>query len=386
MAAGTPIDEFGLSDITELIHLQKKTGVLAVTDGARRVTVAFIQGMVAGCEDTTHQLKEVGDILVKEKKLTAVQLRAIQHSQEMSSEPIIAAIESSGHVSPTDVERVVAGHVKEIFMSLFLLKAGTYNFETKNVSLMPGLHAPLDTDEVMKEIQRRREEWPFLQQTIPNLLLVFGRTNLVPPGFDKEAGDFKEESEGPNSGVGLSSDERAVYVLVDGHRTVKLILEETPLSEFIVCRALSSLVSAGYIVQGETASEDVVTTQRIVRARSKAPRGALFPAAGLFLGVLLITGKLVLLWNSAEGAGHVFRGVKAHHVAATVRLAVQSFTLDRGKPPVELASLFRNGYVEESECRDPFTGGLITFTNKKLQLDIFSVGLDGIPGTADDIR
>lgn len=385
MAAGTPIDEFGLSDVTELIHLQKKTGVLIVLDGGRRVTVAFLQGLVAGCEDSTHQVTEVGDILVKEKKLTAVQLRAIQHAQEMSGEPIITAIESSGHVRPTDIERVVAGHVKEIFMSLFLLKAGTYTFEMKNISLMPGLRAPLDTDEVMREIQRRREEWPFLQQTIPNLTLVFGRTNLVPPGFDKQAGDF-EDQEGLNPGQGLSSDERAVYCLVDGHRIVKLILEETPLSEFIVCRSLSSLVSAGFIVQGDKASEDAVTNLRVVRARSKAPRGALVPAAGLILGGLLIAGKLVFLWESPEGAGHVFRVAKAHHVVATVGLGVQSFLLDRGKLPVEIGSLFRNGYLDEANCRDPFTGGLITYVNKTLPLDIFSVGPDRIPGTPDDIR
>lgn len=386
MAAGTPIDEFGLSDIAELIHLQQRTGVLLVADGTRRVMVTFIEGLIGGCEDNTHQLKEVGDILVKEKKLTAVQLRAIQHSQEMSGEPILAAIEASGHVRPTDIERVVEGHVKEIFMSLFLLKAGTYNFETKNVTLMPGLRAPLDIDEVMKEIQRRREEWPFLQQTVPNLSLVFGRTNLVPPGFDAEMGGFKEEQEGRNSAVGLSSDERMVHVLVDGHRTVKLILAETPLSEFIVCRALSSLVSAGYIVQGDTASEDTVSTQRIVRVRVKAPRRAWLPTVGFVLGLLLIGGKLVLLWDDAEGAGHAFRVAKAQHVVATVRLGVQAFSLDRGKIPVELASLFRNAYLEESTCRDPFTGGLITYVNKNLPLDIFSVGPDRIPGTPDDIR
>jgi hypothetical protein len=386
MAAGTPIDEFGLSDIAELIHLQKKTGVLTVVDGARRVTVAFTQGMIAGCEDTTHEPKEVGDILVKEKKLTAVQLRAIQHSQEMSGEPIISAIEGSGHVRPADIERVVTKHIKEIFMSLFLLKAGTYTFETKNVSMMPGLPASLDTDEVMKEVQRRREEWPFLQQTVPNLSVVFGRTNLMPPGFDKEAGDFIEETGAPRTGEGLSSDEGMVYVLVDGHRTVKLILAETPLSEFIVCRALSSLVSAGYIIQGETVSEDAVTTQRVVRVRTKAPRRGLATAGGLLLGVLLITGNQVFLWERGDGAGHAYRSAKAQQVAATVRLAVQSFSLDRGKAPVELASLFRNGYLEESDCRDPFTGGLITFINKKAYLNIFSVGPDRIPGTADDIR
>lgn len=386
MAAGTPIDEFGLSDITELIHLQEKTGVLTVVDGSRRVTVSFIQGLIAGCEDTTHPIKEVADILVKEKKLTAVQLRAIQHNQEMSGEPIIAAIEGSGHVRPADVERVVAGHIKEIFMSLFLLKTGTYTLETKNVFLMPGLRASLDTDEVLKEVRRRREEWPFLQQTIPNLSLVFGRTNLVPPGFDKEAGDFQEERAGLAAGVGLSSDERVVYVLVDGHRTVKLILEETPLSEFIVCRALSSLVSAGYIVQGETASEDAVTNQRIVRVRAKAPRQVLLPTAGLLLGILVLGVKIVSLWDSAEGAGHAFRVAKAQYVVATVGLGVQSFSLDRGKVPVELGSLFRNGYLEESGGRDPFTGGLITYVGKSVPPDIFSVGPDRVPGTPDDIR
>jgi hypothetical protein len=385
MAAGTPIDEFGLSDIAELIHLQQKTGVLLVVEGARRVTVTFIEGMVAGCEDNTHSLKEVGDILVKEKKLTAVQLRAIQHSQEISGESILAAIEASGHVRQADIERVVEGYIKEIFMSLFLLTTGTYNFETKNVTLMHGLHAPLDIDEVMKEIQRRREEWPFLQQTVPNLSLVFGRTNLVPPGFDKEMGDFKDGHEGRNAAVGLSSDERMVYVLVDGHRTVKLILAETPLSEFIVCRALSSLVSAGYIVQGDTASDDTVSTQRIVRVRVKAPRRAWLPAVGFVLGLLLMAGKVVLLGDSADGAGNAFRVAKAHHVVATVGLGVQSFSLDRGKIPVELGSLFRNGYLEEAKCRDPFTGGLITYVNK-VPIDIFSVGPDRIPRTPDDIR
>jgi hypothetical protein len=386
MAAGTPIDEFGLSDVTELIHLQRKTGTLTVLDGNRRVTVAFLEGLVAGCEDTTHQVREVGDILVKEKKLTSVQFRAIQHAQEISGEHIVTAIERSGHVKPADIERVVTGHIKEIFMSLFLLKAGTYTFEVKTISLMPGLRAPLDTDEVMKEIQRRREEWPFLQQTVPNLTLVFGRTNLVPSGFDKRAEEFKDDQEGLNPGQGLSSEEGAVYCLVDGRRTVKLILEETPLSEFIVCRSLSSLVSAGYIVQGDTASEDTVTTLRVVRAHSKAPRGALLPAAALVLGALLTAGKLLLLWDSAEDAGQVFRVAQAHHVVATVGLGVQSFLLDRGKLPVEMGSLFRNGYLDEAKCRDPFTGGLITYVNKNLPLDIFSVGPDRIPGTTDDIR
>ncbi len=389
MGAEASISETGLVDIIQLIHLQRKSGILTVVDGLRRITVSFRNGMLVGSEDPAHPIQEVGDLLVKGKKLTAVQLREIQYHQDTAKESLPLAIEKSGYVSQTEVGKAVAAHLREIFMDLFKLKAGTYGFNPQDVASMSGLVTPLSTEFLIMEGMRRLEEWPYVHKIVPNLKVVFRRTSSVPSGLDKTPAAQHVEDGSSDTVEGLSNEEISVYKLVDGDRTVKAIMEETPLSEFEVCRGLSSLASAGFIAEC-TASPTHASTSDSAFRRLLAFRRTvlveLLSTIGLISILFIVSIKLVSLWGSPEGVGQVYREAKAREAVETVRLAVKAFKLDRGKAPAELGSLVRNGYLDSDTLRDPFTGNALAYMVTNLGEDIYSAGADGVLGTTDDLR
>lgn len=389
MAADTSIGVSGLADTIQLVHLQRKSGTLTVVDGARRVTVSFRNGMVVACEDPEHPIQEVGDILVRGKKLTAAQLREIQYHQDIAKESLPVAIAKSDYAGSPDIEKAVASHIGEIFMGLFKLKSGTFQFEPKDITPMPGLITPLRTEFLMMEGVRRAEEWPYVQKIVPSLRIVFERTSQVPLGLDQDLPPPATAEDLSDSAESLSPEEIAVYKLVDGIRDVRAIMEEAPLSEFEVCRGLSSLVSAGFIVESVSASPEAQTRAQRFWIPSRFRHIAiaeLLPAASLVLIVLMISFNLELQWKGPEGAGQVFRELKAHHAVATVKIAVKAFKLDRGKAPVELGSLVRNGYIDANSLRDPFTGDALAYEVTDQEEDLHSAGPDGKLGTGDDIR
>lgn len=70
MALEGTIKDFGLPDIFQLIGLQRKTGVLTLSNDKEQVTVAFENGMVVMADSDSKRLEDrLGNVLVKQGKL-----------------------------------------------------------------------------------------------------------------------------------------------------------------------------------------------------------------------------------------------------------------------------------------------------------------------------
>src|SRR2546428_3614134 len=149
----------------------------------------------------------------------------------------------------------------------------------------------MTAESILMEGARILDEWPMIEKGIKSFSAVYRRANVeiaavpraaVPGGEDEAA-----------RGVTLNDQERSVYNLVDGKRTVQEIVERCTLSEFDTCRILFDLISRQLLDETKAAGQKAVTAAQApaVRAPREAPR--FFLAVGYLL-LVVAAGSLVM--------------------------------------------------------------------------------------------
>ena len=75
MALNGTLGDFSLTDILQLIGLQRKTGLLILRQGETEVSIAFDAGRVVGADSNVRPLEQrVGRLLVRTGRLTESRL------------------------------------------------------------------------------------------------------------------------------------------------------------------------------------------------------------------------------------------------------------------------------------------------------------------------
>ena len=86
MALEGTIKDFGLPDIFQLIGLQRKTGLLTLTNEKENVTVTFENGMVVMADSSSKRLEDrLGSVLVKQGKLSRERLENFRYKKGKTS-------------------------------------------------------------------------------------------------------------------------------------------------------------------------------------------------------------------------------------------------------------------------------------------------------------
>ena len=82
MALEGTLRDFSLSDIFQLIGLQRKTGVLTLRSAEDVVTVSFLDGKVVGADSLNKRLEDrLGQVLLKTGAVTRAELDAALKTQ-----------------------------------------------------------------------------------------------------------------------------------------------------------------------------------------------------------------------------------------------------------------------------------------------------------------
>jgi hypothetical protein len=284
MALEGTLRDFSFADILQLISLQRKTGVLTLRTEENLVTVSFQEGCIVGASTLNQHTEDmIGLILLKRGEISQQELDAALRRQEETLQRL-GRILIDHHVVPIETVRVaLQQQILQIVYRVFRWSDGEYHFSQEtDIDYDRDLLQPMAADSIIMEGARMTDEWPFIDQRIPNRNAVFRVTDPtrrleVAESEDDALGDFEFSFDGGDrsSTAGpadnqVSENQMVVYPLINGKDSVAEIILESPLIEFETCRALAELLEKGFI--REATAEEIAREMRRSLEAAKAPR------------------------------------------------------------------------------------------------------------------
>jgi len=371
MALEGTIRDFGLPDIFQLIGLQRKTGLLTLTNekDEESVTVTFENGMVVMADSSVRRLEDrLGNVLVKQGKLTRERLDDALAVQKQTLQRLGHVLVSGSAITSKDLRDALQVQVSQIVFRVFRWRDGRYLFAPSDtVDYDRENFAPMSTDFILMEGIRMVDEWPIIEKKIPSFDIVF--RPVVDPGLiDVGAGGGPDASGAerrvPSSATGrirLAADEERVFRRVDGVRTVQAIIDSTGIGEFEACRILFDFLNRNLIApagQGTAPAADEAAAGEAAVASSVpgyfvAGLVVALAVAGLVVqrsSPFAVTGLAPVLDRSYGG----LLDEAARSRLARLEHAIEAWRATHGAPPATLEDLVRAGTVDPSYLLDPW--------------------------------
>src|SRR5512135_852881 len=241
MALEGTIRDFGLPDIFQLIGLQRKTGLLSLTNERDKetVTITFEGGMVVMADSSARRLEDrLGNVLVKQGKITRERLEEALAMQRQTLQRLGHILASASAITTKDLRDALQVQISQIVFRVFRWRDGRYQFTpAENVDYDRENFAPMSTDFILMEGIRMVDEWPIIEKKIPTFDVVFRPVvdpALIEVGAGAGADGSGSERRTPASSTGrirLSPEEERVFRKVDGTRTVQGIIDATGAAE-----------------------------------------------------------------------------------------------------------------------------------------------------------
>jgi hypothetical protein len=374
MALEGTLRDFSFADILQLISLQRKTGVLTLKHEEKLVTISFVDGCIVGASSLNqHTEDRIGLILLKRGELTEHELDAALRRQEETLQRLGRILIDSRVVSPESIRIALQQQILQIVYRVFRWSDGEYHFsQERTVDYDRDLMVPMAADSIIMEGARMTDEWPFIDQRIPDRTVVLRKIDPArrfevieaeERDFDELGFSFSESpEETPRSeppADRLTRNQALVHELVNGRDSVEELVLRSSLIEFETCKALADLVDRR-IVREATPEEITRALSRETTLSAEPSRHAAIPwlaipaAALLAFSVAMIpfnTGNPVVRFRPEVWDGIVLNGVSWLRLVRVSRTAEIYFALE-GLYPESAADLLDAGYA--TEVNDPW--------------------------------
>jgi hypothetical protein len=232
------------SDILQLLATGKKTGTLQVSTTARQKEVIFSDGKIIYASSINSSEDLLGNLLLNRGKISKPDLEKAVALHKQTGRQLGATLVDMNLFDKDDVLECLKLQIEEIVYNLFSWPEGEFKFAEKALPKKMPLTVELNTMNVIMEGTRRIDEWVEIQKVLPpdNIKL-----KLAPMPKTK-----KEE-------ITISLEEFRVMALINGERTLPGLIEASTMGEFVTCRALYKLTTAGLIESaGKVAPENDV--------------------------------------------------------------------------------------------------------------------------------
>src|SRR3989475_1723291 len=272
MALKGTLKDFSLADIFQLIGIQKKTGVLTLKSDKDVVTVSFVDGCVVSADALHRRLEDrIGTVLVKSGRITEAQLQEALRIQKNTLKRMGNILVGNRFIEPDALREALQIQISQMIYRLFRWPDGEYDFtQEERVDYDKEHVVPMSAESVLMEGARILDEWPMIEKGIKSFPAVYRHANVeiapAPKGAAATAG--KDDAA---RAITLSDEERKVYQLVDGRRTVQEMVERCSLSEFDTCRLLYELIGRQLLEEVKSVSPRTVPAASPARAVYGAP-------------------------------------------------------------------------------------------------------------------
>lgn len=231
------IERFTLPEIFQLIAAGRKSGTLGIQKDDSIVMVYFKEGDIVygyGPRQTFH----LGQLLRDRGVITSGQLEeaiGIQARTENSKRLGEILIERR-FIDRADLESVVRQQIEELLYSLLSWETGSFKFYENQFPTDEEITVRISVENVILEGLRRVDEANMVRQTLPNSEAVM---------------TISASQSGRSRDVSLEAAEWNILALVDGHRSLNQICQNSPFDDQTTMSKLAQLKLAGLITQTE---------------------------------------------------------------------------------------------------------------------------------------
>ena len=222
-----------LSLVLRTLYVGRKTGLLHVTQGEERGSVCFVQGSIVYGETNITECR-MGETLVRHGLLNHWELERAREIKNVTGRRLGQVLVDLGNLDASGLEDALALQVREVLLTVFSWRDGTYRLEEHDPAFFRGYDhpLPLSMGEVILDAV-----WSITDPEI----IRFGLGNLdrvLVPASDPLL-RFQR--------ITLNSTDAFLLSRVDGGSTASQILRMAPLSAEEALRSLFGLVCTGMV-------------------------------------------------------------------------------------------------------------------------------------------
>jgi hypothetical protein len=351
---------FSLTEIFQMLGLQRKTGVLSVEGDDDTITISFLGGSVVAAESAAHRLdNRLGNLLLRAGYVSQEQLDHVLAVQRETRQRMGFLLVREGLVEPTELREALRLQISRIVYSAFRWPDGNFHFTQEGTVDYDADHmAPVSTDTVLMEAAQIVDEWPLVEKKVGDPATVYRRAPGV-EGLNLVA----NQKNAPEGTLSVSRPEAETWRWIDGRRSVSDIMERAFLSDFEVLKGTADLAARNLIEIGRVEQEVVPLAEPEPGAAAPAVRGG--RSLGLW-AVLLALGAVsaylvprnpanLLLRPSGEihEADDLAKAISLNR-AVSIERAVRIYYDSSGRYPRGLEDLVVAGILDEDALRDPY--------------------------------
>lgn len=355
MALKGSLEVFGLADILQLIHFQRKSGILTLEGDKDKVKVFFNEGNIVGAISKRRQEDaRIGKVLLKKGSLKDEDLKIALEEQRSTGRALGSILLKRGVVDEEHIKEVLTSQVTETVLQLFSWERGIYEFTPQTITLDSvgdkEVTITLDTQNLLMEGLRILDEWSLLE----------GRLTLDTV-FMRKAEAVSE----------LSKEEQEILLLVDGETDLSTIIDISGKDSFTTAKILFSLMEKG-VVEPKEAVPVIEEPAKEVK-KAKISDSSLYTVA---LAVAITISVVISISIGLFFSGDTMKKFRASKTVEALRLKIEAYRFEHGNYPATMDIV--------SNQLDPWKRHYIY----KRSMDTFiimSTGADGKEGTIDDV-
>jgi len=378
MALEGTLRDFSLSDILQLISLQRKTGILRVKGLEDTVTLGFDEGRLISAESAARRMDtRLGTLLVKTRCLTPDLLQRALEIQGQTLQRLGYILLKNGFCTPDDLRAGLDIQIRKVAYSLFRWNDGDYVFDQQDsIDYDHEFVSPISVESLLMNGARMIDEWPIVEKVVRSSGLVYRRVPVsqpVVPSEDEDEDDDPADTtlDRPVAGavhepIRISRAEWSVYELVDGRRSVADIVDRTFLSDFDGAKAFYNLVTRKLVEEAPPSAGPLSSAGAAsVEIPGPPAERATGLAAGLGAALLVLLVVSVALESRnplnllaippepapfAEGLGKSLSLLRLRRLGG----AIDAYYLVAGRFPDSLEAVVASRLVPAADLRDPW--------------------------------
>jgi hypothetical protein len=348
---------FSLTDIFQMLGLQRKTGVLIVEGEDDTVTISFLGGQVVAAESAARRLENrLGNLLLRAGYVTQEQLDQVLVIQRETQQRLGFLLVRERLVEPQELREALRLQIARIVYTAFRWSDGRFRFSQEGMVDYDADHmAPVSIDTILMEGAQMVDEWPLFEKKVGPLTTVYRRA----PGVENLKLVVGEKNP-PEGTLSVTRSEAETWRWIDGKGTIGDIMERAFLSDFEVLKGTADLLGRHLIEPGRVAEEPPVVPPASVPVAPAVGRSiALWGALALLLGfsIYLIPrnpANLLLRPPGEVPLGAELRKAISLNRAVSIERAVRIYYDSSGRYPRSLEDLVVAGILDEDALRDPY--------------------------------
>jgi hypothetical protein len=238
MALKGNLQDFGTTQLLNLVHLARKTGALQFTKGSNGPTQVDTSELFFRQGKLVHALMSGYDglltsMLEKNGKLPPEQADVIRkRSKGMDDKRLAMILIQNGYVSKEDVVQSATRYIQEIVYQLFAWREGQFFFDPNGQPHVSRITVPIDLANIIIEGSRRVQESARLEDELPDLNIAL---------------KFTDHPDAKLRNISLSEQEWKVISYVKPENSVRSIARTNKMSDLQVRRIVYGLLQAGIV-------------------------------------------------------------------------------------------------------------------------------------------